>query len=84
MWITVLVNHTETKTYDLVNQRARKKKLMCGTINQHCLLLADYKVLHLIFTRTGLGSICIIFELDSYFCHASSASSAVDELDLQL
>ena len=56
-----------------------KKKLLCGTRNQHCLLLADYKVLHLIFTRTGVGSICIIFELDSFFCHASSA---IDELRL--
>ena len=28
-WITVLVNHTETKTYDLANQRAQKKLFTC-------------------------------------------------------
>ena len=28
-WITVLVNHTETKTYDLANQRVQKKLFTC-------------------------------------------------------
>ena len=45
-WITVLVNHTETKTYDLANQRAQKKTIyLYDTINQHWILLADYKFL---------------------------------------
>ena len=82
-WITVLVNHTETKTYSK-STRTKKTIYLCDTINQHWILIADYKFqrFYIWFLLVPVwAAFALYFHwIPFFFCRASSASSSIDEL----
>lgn len=69
-----------TKTYNLADHCAQKTIHFCGTINQHWLLLTDYKFLKLIYILFLLervwAAFALYFNWIVFFCRASSASGA--------